>query len=78
MKKKTLVALLLVLALACVPLVGCGGNGYPTTKKLNLNNYVESYSDTTYGVSNSVSRKAYTTATTVDGGIGKVQRQIRL
>lgn len=72
MKKKTLVALLLVLALACVPLVGCGGNGYPTTKKLNLNNYVESYSDTTYGVSNSVSRKAYTTATTVDGGIGKV------
>ena len=40
MKKKTLVALLLVLALACVPLVGCGGNGYPTTKKLNLNNYV--------------------------------------
>lgn len=68
MKKKSLVALLLVLALACVPLVGCGSDkGYSTTKKLDLNDYFVTASDTAYGVKNSTARKAFTTATLEDG-----------
>lgn len=49
MRKKSLVALLLVLALACVPLVGCGesGKGYSTTKKLDLNDYAIAASEST-------------------------------
>lgn len=75
MKKKTLVALLLVLALACVPLAGCsGGNGYPTTKKLNLNNYVQAYSDTYYGTTSATgkSKKAYSAFATVDGTLNRI------
>lgn len=73
MKKKTLVALLLVLALACVPLVGCGSDkGYSTTKKLDLNDYFVTASDTAYGVKYSTARKAFTTATAEDGQYNRV------
>ena len=69
MKKKTLVALLLVLALACVPLVGCGesGKGYSTTTKLDLNDYTLAASDVMGGVKMLNSRKEFTTATYEDG-----------
>lgn len=69
MKKKSLVALLLVLALACVPLVGCGesGKGYSTTKKLDLNDYTLAASDVMGGVKMLNSSKEFTTATYEDG-----------
>lgn len=71
MRKKSLVALLLVLALACVPLVGCGesGKGYSTTKKLDLNDYAIAASDVYGGVKMSNSKKAFTTATVETGNL---------
>lgn len=71
MKKKSLVALLLVLALACVPLVGCGesGKGYSTTKKLDLNDYAIAASDVYGGVKVQSSKKQFTTATVETGNI---------
>lgn len=71
MKKKSLVALLLVLALACVPLVGCGesGKGYSTTKKLDLNDYTIAASDVYGGVKVQSSKKQFTTATVETGNI---------
>lgn len=71
MKKKSLVALLLVLALACVPLVGCGesGKGYSTTKKLDLNDYAIAASDVYGGVKVQSSKQQFTTATVETGFI---------
>lgn len=71
MKKKSLVALLLVLALACVPLVGCGesGKGYSTTKKLDLNDYAIAASDVYGGVKVQSSKQQFTTATVETGNI---------
>lgn len=71
MKKKSLVALLLVLALACVPLVGCGesGKGYSTTKKLDLNDYAIAASDVYGGVKVQSSKKQFTTATVETGNL---------
>ena len=71
MKKKSLVALLLVLALACVPLVGCGesGKGYSTTKKLDLNDYAIAASDVYGGVKMQSSKQQFTTATVETGNI---------
>ena len=71
MRKKSLVALLLVLALACVPLVGCGDSGkvYSTTKKLDLNDYAIAASDVYGGVKMSNSKKAFTTATVETGNL---------
>jgi len=73
MKKKSLVALLLVLALACVPLVGCGesGKGYSTTKKLDLNDYTIAASDVDVnsGMKVQSSKKQFTTATVETGFI---------
>lgn len=71
MKKKSLVALLLVLALACVPLVGCGESdkGYSTTKKLDLNDYAIAASDVYGGVKVQSSKKQFTTATVETGNL---------
>lgn len=71
MRKKSLVALLLVLALACVPLVGCGesGKGYSTTKKLDLNDYAIAASDVYGGVKVQSSKQQFTTATVETGFI---------